>query len=50
MTKKELKSELEEAKETIASYKESLELCLDSDSPLPPTAKECIRGFFITLV
>ena len=35
--------------ERVRCFEESLALCLGPRSPLPPLAKDVVRGFFVTV-
>jgi hypothetical protein len=36
--------------ERVRRFEESLALCLGPRSPLPPLAKDVVRGFFVTVL
>jgi hypothetical protein len=41
-------AEISALEERVRSFEESLALCLGAESPLPPLAKEVVRGFFVS--
>jgi len=44
----EAAAEISALKERVQWFEDSLALCMGAESPLPPLAKDVVRGFFIS--